>query len=52
LWDAPRLIITPHLSCDDPESYVPRTLDLFLDNIRRRVEGRPIRNCVMRGRAY
>jgi phosphoglycerate dehydrogenase-like enzyme len=52
LWDAPRLIITPHLSCDDPESYVPRTLDLFLDNIRRRVEGRPIRNRVVRGRAY
>jgi phosphoglycerate dehydrogenase-like enzyme len=52
LWDAPRLIITPHLSCDDPESYVPRTLDLFLDNIRRRVEGRPIRNRVVRSRAY
>jgi phosphoglycerate dehydrogenase-like enzyme len=52
LWDAPRLIITPHLSCDDPDSYVPRTLDLFLDNIRRRVEGRPIRNRVVRSRAY
>jgi len=52
LWDTPRLIITPHLSCDDPESYVPRTLDLFLDNIRRRVEGRPIRNRVIHGRAY
>jgi phosphoglycerate dehydrogenase-like enzyme len=52
LWDAPRLIITPHLSCDDPESYVPRTLDLFLDNIRRRVEGRPVRNRVVRSRAY
>jgi phosphoglycerate dehydrogenase-like enzyme len=51
LWDAPRLIITPHLSCDDPESYVPRTLDLFLDNIRRRVEGGPIRNRVVRSRA-
>jgi phosphoglycerate dehydrogenase-like enzyme len=52
LWDAPRLIVTPHLSCDDPESYVPRTLDLFLDNIRRCVDGRPIRNRVVRSRAY
>lgn len=52
LWDTPRLIITPHLSCDDPQAYVPRTLDLFLDNIRRVVERRPIRNRVVRGRAY
>jgi phosphoglycerate dehydrogenase-like enzyme len=52
LWETPRLIITPHLSCDDPDAYVPLTLDLFLDNIRRSAEGRPIRNRVIRGRAY
>jgi glyoxylate/hydroxypyruvate reductase len=52
LWDAPRLIITPHVSCDDPVTYIPRTLDIFLDNIVRRTEGRTIRNRVIPGRAY
>jgi hypothetical protein len=31
---------------------LPRTLDLFLDNIRGRVEARPVRNRVVRSRAY
>jgi len=52
LWDTPRLIITPHISCDDPVTYIPRALDIFLDNVVRRVEGRPIRNRVIRSRAY
>jgi phosphoglycerate dehydrogenase-like enzyme len=52
LWDAPRLIITPHISCDDPSTYIPRTLDLFLDNIVRLAEGRAIRNRVVRSRSY
>jgi phosphoglycerate dehydrogenase-like enzyme len=52
LWDTPNLIITPHISCDDPETYVPRTLDIFLDNVARRAAGRPIRNRVVPSRAY
>ena len=52
LWDAPRLIITPHVSCDDPVTYIPRTLEIFLDNILRRTEGRAIRNRVVPQRAY
>jgi len=52
LWDTPRLIITPHISCDDPSTYIPNTLDIFLDNIARRSEGRAIRNRVIRSRAY
>ncbi len=52
LWDTPRLIITPHISCDDPSSYIARTLAIFFDNIVRRAEGRAVRNRVIRGRAY
>lgn len=52
LWDTPNLIITPHVSCDDPIAYIPRTLDIFLDNVARRAAGRPVRNRVVRSRAY
>jgi phosphoglycerate dehydrogenase-like enzyme len=52
LWDTPRLIITPHISCDDPVTYIPRTLDIFLENIIRRQAGRAIRNKVIVSRAY
>jgi phosphoglycerate dehydrogenase-like enzyme len=52
LWDTPRLIITPHISCDDPITYIPRTLDIFFDNIIRQQAGTAIRNRVIRQRAY
>jgi phosphoglycerate dehydrogenase-like enzyme len=46
LWDTPNLILTPHVSSDDDEGYIPRTLDLFFDNVRRHLAGRPLRNRV------
>jgi phosphoglycerate dehydrogenase-like enzyme len=52
LWDTPNLVITPHVSCDDPLAYIPRTLDIFLDNVARRASGRPIRNRVVLSRDY
>jgi len=52
LWDTPRLLITPHVSCDDPETYVPSALDIFLDNIGRRLKGQKIRNRVNPRHAY
>jgi phosphoglycerate dehydrogenase-like enzyme len=52
LWDTPRLIITPHVACDHPSTYIPRTLEIFLDNIARLSQCRPIRNRVIRSRAY
>ena len=33
LWDTPNLVITPHVSSDDGESYVRLTLELFLKNL-------------------
>jgi phosphoglycerate dehydrogenase-like enzyme len=46
LWSTPNLIITPHVSSDDRDNYIPRTLDLALDNVRRYLRGRPLRNQV------
>jgi glyoxylate/hydroxypyruvate reductase A len=52
LWDTPRLLITPHVSCDDPATYIPSALDVFFDNLRRRLAGRKVRNRVDPVRAY
>jgi phosphoglycerate dehydrogenase-like enzyme len=52
LWDAPNLIITPHVLSDDIEQYIPRTLDIFFDNVRRYIAGQPLRNVVDLAREY
>lgn len=52
LWDAPNLLISPHVSCDDPVTYIPRTLDIFMDNIHRRLNGLPLRNVVDPAQSY
>jgi len=46
LWTTPNLIMTPHVASDDEEQYMPRTLDLVFDNLRRFVAGQPLRNRV------
>ncbi|MDJ0778071.1 MAG: D-2-hydroxyacid dehydrogenase [Gammaproteobacteria bacterium] len=46
LWRAPNLVVTPHVSADDGDSYVPITLQLFFDNLRRYVAGEQLRNVV------
>jgi len=46
LWDTPNLIVTPHVSSDDGDSYIPLTLDLFFENMARYLAGRPLQNRV------
>lgn len=46
LWSVPNLIVTPHVSADDGESYVQLTVDLFLRNLRRYLHGSPMLNVV------
>jgi phosphoglycerate dehydrogenase-like enzyme len=46
LWTAPNFIVTPHVSADDGDSYVPITLQLFFDNLRRYLAGDALRNVV------
>lgn len=46
VWSVPNLIITPHCAVDDAAAYVPRSLDVFFDNLGRYLDGRPLRNVV------
>ena len=51
-WNTPNLIITPHVSSDDDLSYVPLTLDLMFNNMRRFLAGAPLKNRVDPGLGY
>ena len=44
LWDTPNLVITPHVSSDDGESYVRLTLELFVKNLKLFIENKPLVN--------
>ncbi len=46
LWNTKNLIITPHISADDGDSYVPMTLGLFFRNLRLFLAGEPLQNPV------
>ena len=46
LWRTPNLIVTPHVSADDGESYVAMTLELVFRNMRRYLAGEPLDNAV------
>ncbi len=51
LWDTPNVMITPHISCDDPR-YVDILLDEWVINFRRYQAGEPLRNIVDREQGY
>ena len=34
MWRTPNLTITPHVSCDDPDNYTARSLDILFANLR------------------
>lgn len=44
IWSTPNLIVSPHTSADDPATYNPRSLDIFLDNLRAWRDGRALPN--------
>lgn len=46
LWAAPNFVVTPHVSADDGDSYVPITLELFFDNLARYLDGETLLNVV------
>ncbi|EWY38296.1 hypothetical protein N825_13895 [Skermanella stibiiresistens SB22] len=51
-WDVPNLMVVPHVSADDPTSYIDRCLAILADNLRRAAEGLPLRNVVREDRGY
>ncbi len=52
LWTTRNLIISPHTAADDPATYNPISLDLFLDNLRAWRDGRPPPNQFDIARGY
>jgi phosphoglycerate dehydrogenase-like enzyme len=46
LWNTPNLIITPHISADDGDAYIPLTLNLFFENLKLFQNGEPLLNPV------
>ena len=52
LWQIPNLIITPHVSADDGESYVRLTLDLFVKNLQLFISNKKLLNQIDRDSGY
>ena len=52
LWTTPNLLMLPHCSSDDAETYIARTLDQFFDNLGRYLAGRPLKNRISARRQY
>jgi phosphoglycerate dehydrogenase-like enzyme len=52
LWTTRNLIISPHTAADDPATYNPLSLDLFLENLRAWRDGRPLPNRYDIARGY
>ena len=51
LWADPRVLITPHISgASDEDRH--RAIDLFCDNLRAYLDGRPLRNVIDWERGY
>ena len=51
LWTTRNLVVTPHISCDDPR-YADMLLDAWFENLARLLHGQPLRNLVDRTRGY
>jgi phosphoglycerate dehydrogenase-like enzyme len=51
LWQAPNVLITPHVSGISPR-YEERAFALFAENLRRYVAAEPLLNLVEPGRGY
>ena len=52
LWTTPNLAISPHTSADDPATYNPHSLAIFLDNLRAYQAGQPLPNLFDTVRGY
>lgn len=52
LWTTPNLVMTPHVSADDPDTYIPLSLDIFFQNLRAFRDGKPLPNRFDIARGY
>lgn len=42
MWDWPHLILLPHSQTNDPAVFMANVLDIFLANLERKLDGRPL----------
>jgi phosphoglycerate dehydrogenase-like enzyme len=52
LWNTRNLIVTPHVSADDGDAYVPLTLGLFFRNMQLFLADKPLLNPIRRDLGY
>lgn len=52
LWATRNLIVTPHVSADDGDAYVPLTLGLFFRNMQLFLADKPLLNPIQRDLGY
>jgi phosphoglycerate dehydrogenase-like enzyme len=52
LWQAPNLVMVPHVAMDDADRFLDRCLDIAFENVGRHLGGRPLRNVVDPVRGY
>lgn len=52
LWHTPNLILSPHCSSSDVEKYIPMTLDITYENLRRYMADRPLLNRIDKKLGY
>ena len=51
LWEMPNVIVSPHIS-GDTAGWREAVVELFVENLRRYLLGRPLRNVVDKARGY
>jgi phosphoglycerate dehydrogenase-like enzyme len=51
LWTVPNLVITPHVTCDDPR-YIDQLFDTWFANLERFMAGKKLKNVVDRKLGY
>jgi phosphoglycerate dehydrogenase-like enzyme len=52
LWTTPNLVITPHVSADDPATYAKDSVAIFLENLAAHTAGKPMPNLFDTVRGY
>lgn len=52
VWTTRNMVMTPHVSVDDAESYIPRSLDIFFANLAALERGAPLVTPVDFSRGY
>ena len=46
MWSCPNLVLLPHSQTNDPDRFMENVLDIFLENLERRLGDRPLLNVV------